>query len=487
MTEARENRGKSGTLVGRLRRSLSAKLLLLSIGCVLAAESFLLIPAVARQRLAWLSSRIENAYLVGLALESPEAEMISTTEADRLFRTADILGVMIDREGANILVSAPQVDFSNPPEMHYIDLTQSNAANMVSDATASLFSSGDNWLRVVGEPAYAPGERVDIIISQAALRRDLWASARNILWLSLLILLFAGSLLYWALNQIIVRPVARLTRNMTAFQENPEDEARLIAPSARADEIGVAERGLHELETRIQGLLSQRRRLAALGAGVSKITHDLRNILASAQLMSDRLAKSEDPRVRKLAPRLIQSLDRAIALSRDALVYARMEPSALSKSEFALKALIEEVFEDAAAMHVDFRNEVPETLRVVADRHQLYRAIFNLVRNAVDALAPEEPQEGEAPHAPARRGDILVRASPARHVIRIEIVDNGPGVPEAARETMFEPFKGSTKSGGSGLGLAIAHEIMKAHQGDLKLSRTGADGAAFELLLPDQA
>lgn len=469
---------QSTSLRHRIGRSLSTKLILLTIAFVFLAEMFVLVPSISRQRISWLNARVEAAYLVGLALEGPEFEMIRPEEADRLLATAGILGVMIDRDGANVLVASPAADRDEPPETSVIDLTEGNPAGMIGDAWATVFSSGDGWLRVIGSPIYAPEQRVDIIVSQRAVREDLLRYARNILLLSLIVSSIAGFLLYLALDRMIVRPARRLTRNMTAFQEHPEDPGRLYPASARADEIGIVERGLRDLEERIQDLLSQRRRLAALGAGVSKISHDLRNILASAQLMSDRLANSDDPRVKKLAPRLIQSLDRAIALSRDALAYARMEPSSLSRSQFLLAPLIDEVFEDAASLHVDFSSDVPEDLVVTADRNQLYRAIFNIVRNSVDAVTPHEAT------ADIRQGRVMIRTEQAAGAVSILIEDNGPGVPAAAIETLFEPFKGSTKPGGAGLGLAIAHEIARAHGGDLRLARSSAQGALFELALP---
>ncbi|MEQ1931253.1 MAG: HAMP domain-containing sensor histidine kinase, partial [Parvularculaceae bacterium] len=454
----------------------------LTIAFVLVAEMLVLIPAISRQRIQWLNARIEAAYLVGLALEGPEFEMIKPEEADRLLSTAGVLGVMIDRDGANVLVSAPAADLAAPPDVHFIDLAGANPATMISDAWSTFFSTGDDWVRVLGRPAYAPGERIDILVSQRALRHDLFRYAWNVLLISLVISSITGLLLYLALDLMTVRPLRRLARHMTAFQQNPEDPGQLLPQSARADEIGVAERGLRELESRIQGLLSQRRRLAALGAGVSKISHDLRNILASAQLMSDRLASSEDPRVRKLSPRLIQSLDRAIALSRDTLAYARMEPASLAKSAFLLAPLVEEAFEDAASLHVDFVSEVPADLAIVADRNQLYRALFNIVRNSVDALTPAEGDEKPA------AGRLVVKAEREGSIVRIEIADNGPGIAEDARAGLFEPFRGSTKPGGAGLGLAIAHEIARAHGGDLELAPSiGLKGATFEFSLPQPA
>lgn len=469
------------SIPAKFRRSLSAKLLLLTIFFVLFAEVLVLIPSVAKQRISWLQARIEAAYLVGLALEAPETEMIEPEVAEQLFATANILGVTVSRGGANIQIFAPDVDPARPPAMHYIDLRSSSVFDLLADAWGSMVSRGDTMVRVIGMPAFSRDGAVDIIISQKALRRDLRIYTRNILGLSLFIPTLTAGLVYGSLNLMIVRPVRALTRDMTAFQGNPEDPGNFVRPSLRTDEIGVAERSLLALELRINDLLSQRRRLAALGAGISKLSHDLRNILASAQLMSDRLAKSEDPRVRKLSPRLIQALDRAIALSRDTLSYARMEPGSLVKSRFSLHALVEEVFEDTASMRVAFVNEAPDTLDILADRNQLYRALFNLVRNAVDAMAPEG---GEPTADDARSNRVTISAYASALTVFIEVADTGPGLPEAARARLFEPFQGSLKPGGSGLGGAIAYEILRAHGGGLDLKSSDQHGAVFMLTLP---
>jgi len=323
-----------------------------------------------------------------------------------------------------------------------------------------------------------------MFVSQAALRRDLLIFARNVLGLSLVISSITAAAIYAALNAMIVRPVKRITKNMMNFELHPEDASAILSPSPRADELGVAERSLASLEGRLQSLLSERRRLAALGAGISKISHDLRNILASAQLMSDRLAKSDDPRVRKLSPRLISALDRAIALSRDTISYARMDPSALKIESVNIHALIDDVFNDCLAMGVTLINEAPSDMRVFADPTQLYRALFNLVRNAVEALAPQG--EDGAP-SPSEGAAVIVRAGLAAGEAVLEILDNGPGLPQAAIDSLYEPFKGSLKPGGSGLGVAIALEIARAHHGGLALSKSDASGATFRLTLPNAA
>lgn len=473
-------------VTGPLRRSLSAQLLAFTIIFVLIAEIIVLIPSVAKFRLDWMSARLEAGYLVSVTLKEAGEDMIEQTTRGRLFSTARIVAVNVEDDSGSALVYAPTFNAAIVRPMLHIDLEERGMIGALTDAWATLFSRGRALLHVTGWPTYAGGKAVELIVEQDALRTDLLRYTLNILALSLVISTLTAALFYRAATRVIVRPVARLTSNMDAFNQTPEDAGAVIAESAREDEIGEAERGLRALELRVQELLSQRRRLAALGAGISKVTHDLRNILASAQLMSDRLARSDDPRVRSLAPRLIRSLDRAIALSRDTLHYGRMEPSNLKKSSFSLHELVDEIFTDAASLQVDFVNEVDDAASVVADRNQLYRAMFNLVRNAVDAIAPDAGAHDSAtPEAPpAVKGAVIVRARREHAATIIDIEDDGPGLSDVARENLFEPFKGSQKPGGSGLGVAISHEILRAHGGALALLRSDASGTAFRLTVP---
>lgn len=468
------------TLADRVRRSLSAKLLILTIIFVFIAEIIVLIPSISDRRVGWLRDRLDAAYLVGLALDSPD-QMIDRETAEKLFATANILGVTIDSDGARMPVMTTRLTAGQSRVTRFVNLDRDMPQRQVASAWMTMFSTGDHSIRAVGRPENAPGVEVDMFVSQAALRRDLQVFARNVFLLSILISSVTAGLVYAALNAMIVGPVKRVTRNMMAFEKNPEDAEAILMPTLRADEIGVAERSLASMQGRTQTLLAERRRLAALGAGISKISHDLRNILASAQLMSDRLAKSDDPRVRKLSPRLIAALDRAIALSRDTLSYARMDQSALKLEPVSLRALIDDVFDDCVIDGVTLRNEAPAEFTVRADPTQLYRAVFNLVRNAVEALAPAG--EDGAP-SPAPGAAVTVRAFEQAKAAVIDIIDNGPGLPQAAIDSLFEPFKGSLKPGGSGLGVAIALEIARAHKGGLTLVKSDNSGAAFRLTLP---
>lgn len=462
---------------------MSAKLFALTVFFVLIAEAVVLVPSVSKERVTWLNGRIEAAYLVSLALEAPEAEMIDAATAAQLFETAEITGVTVTRDGARFLIYSPEYKDSAPPVTQFVDLREQSVIDMALAAWAHIFSSGDNFISVRGAPMSLRDESVEILVSEAALRKNLHVYARNIFFVSLLISAITAAFIYQTLNHQIVKPVRRLTENMAAFESDPEDTANLLQRSDRVDEIGEAESGLVALETRIQNLLAERKRLAALGSGISKISHDLRNILASAQLMSDRLAKSDDPRVRKLSPRLISSLDRAITLSNETVRYGKMDRHALRKTSVDIDALTTEVVDDSASLFVDIKNNIGQEIVTNADRTQLYRAIFNIVRNAVEALSPADP---DAEPGDTKR-NITISAAETPDTISIDIKDDGPGIPEDIIEHLFEPFKGSRKPGGSGLGIAIAYEIMRAHDGDLQLAKNGPDGATFRLTLPSQA
>jgi len=464
--------------------SLSTKLFLLAAAFILVAEIVVLVPSVSRERNDLLHARIEAAYLVSLALEGPSGVTWDEYVVRQLFSTANILGVTVNQGDIRTLILTPEIDPHGPPYMHHVNLEDQNVTEQILDSWETVFSTGKDLIQVTGAPRFAADNDVDIIVSQSALRADLLLHARKVLWLSLLISSLTALLLFWALNGIIVRPVERLTKSMADFELDPNKISHIHIPSGRKDEIGTAERNLAAMQKRLFDLLNEHRRLAALGAGISKISHDLRNILASAQLMSDRLTKSDDPSVRKLSPRLISALDRAIVLSRNTLTYGRMEEAALNKTNVNLHDLISEVFDDCAAMSIDMHNQIDPALSISADRTHLYRSFFNLVHNSVEAMMPNGPASCTADK---NIGAITASAAIYGNTLRIHIADTGPGIPDYASAELFEPFKGSQKPGGSGLGVAISAEIIRAHGGTIALKENNAHGAVFEINLPINA
>jgi len=301
----------------------------------------------------------------------------------------------------------------------------------------------------------------------------LWDFGIRILELSVVISLVTAALVYLSLQWLLVRPMRRITASMMNFREDPEDASRMIAAGGRRDEIGVAERELGVLQKTVRQALGQRARLAALGTAVTKINHDLRNILATARLVTDGLTASAAPEVRRVAPRLLDAIDRAVALCTHTLDFSREGAPPLAPSRFSVASLIDEIGPglgpSGEGLTIDCA--IPPELTVEADRDQLYRVLLNLARNAVEA------------------GAHRLRCTAVREngVVAIEVVDDGPGLPPKARDNLFRPFFGSARPGGSGLGLAIARELMRAHGGELALVSSTASGTIFRLTLPAAA
>jgi signal transduction histidine kinase len=273
-----------------------------------------------------------------------------------------------------------------------------------------------------------------------------------------------------------------LTDNMTAFRADPENPARIISASGRTDEIGTSENELASMQREIASMLHQKNRLAALGLAVSKINHDLRNLLSGAQLFSDQLSSSPDPKVQRFAPKLMRALERAIAFCQSTLSYgAALEPPP-ERRKLPLEPLIEEVHEALGlGIEVPIRwiVAVERGLVVDADHDQLFRILVNVARNSVQAL------QARGANDPAR-DQVRITGRREGGVVVIEVSDTGPGIPAKARAHLFEAFQSSTRAGGTGLGLAIAAELAQAHGGDIKLIE-GTIGATFRITIPDGA
>jgi signal transduction histidine kinase len=280
---------------------------------------------------------------------------------------------------------------------------------------------------------------------------------------------------------MFVRPLRRVTANMTAFRQDPENPQRIIAASGREDEVGTAERELAAMQRDLATMLQQKNRLAALGLAVSKINHDLRNLLASAQLFSDRLSSLPDPGVQRFAPKLMRTLERAIAFCQSTLSYGRVQEPPPDRRMLALEPLVDEVHEALGLAEGPIRwiVAVERDLTVDADPEQLFRILLNLARNATQAL------ESRAAKDPGR-DQIRITGRREGAVVVIEVSDTGPGFSERARAHLFEAFQGSSRPGGVGLGLAIAAELVRAHGGEMRLVE-GTIGATLRITIPDRA
>ena len=472
--------GEIPTRVGErvpLTRGLSMKLLVLTVLFITLAEMLIFLPSLANFRLSWLEERLSTAAAVGVVLVESDPDSLSREVQDELLRGLGAMALAVRDEGSSSLLVA--VDMPHGIDLH-VDLGGVSPLGEMHEALYALFFGGERVLRVFAP--FAAGEReFELVMSEAGLRKAMLAYARNVALLSLILSLMTATLVFYAIHRVMIRPMRAMTRSMLSFAEAPDDPARIVAASERRDEIGVAERELAAMQGELQRMLVERRRLADLGLAVSKINHDMRNILAAAQLMSDRLAQLKDPTARSLAPRLVRTLDRAISYSQDVLAYGRMQEPPPARRRLRLRDLVEEVFAlsgPEVAARIDLVNAVDPGFEVDADPEQLFRVLSNLTRNAVEAMS------GDAIPALVRR--LTVGAERTGGVSRILVEDTGPGLPRKARENLFSAFRGSARSGGTGLGLAIAHELVRAHGGTLELVESRGGRTAFLIAIPDR-
>ena len=278
------------------------------------------------------------------------------------------------------------------------------------------------------------------------------------------------------MRQALLLPMRQVVSHMQSYANAPEDARSIIAPNARLRELREAQDAMKSMQVELTGALKQKERLAQLGGAVAKISHDLRNILSSAQLFTDRIEASEDPTVARLAPKLVRSISRAIHLCETTLAYGRAEESAPQLEWLKLSRLFEDVVEAeqlASEGKITFTRTVAEDLQLRADPEQLYRVISNLCRNARQAL-----------EATPGQGQIDLSAAEAQGHWWIKVQDKGPGLPERAKNNLFTAFQGGTTKGGSGLGLAISAELIRGHGGRLSLEKSDAQGSIFSIELP---
>ncbi len=462
-----------------VRFGLTNRLLFLLLIFIMMAEVAVYIPTIANFRNAWLRDRLAAASTAALVFEAAPAGGVPDELEAALLRSVGAKTIVLKTKDSRRLLAA--TDMPSQIDENFDLRDPSNWGSIVS-AYHTLTASRDRVLNLVGQ-APLGADQIEITLDEAPLRQDMLRHSSNVLLLSLLSSSFVALLAALAINLMVLRPVRRLTTSITEFGRNPEGAGRVIEPSGRSDEIGVAEDALAIMQRDLLRELTRKKRLAALGMAVAKINHDMRNMLASAQLLSDRLADVSDPVVSRIAPKLVATLDRAISFCQSTLVYGRAVERPPKPGKLLLHPLVTDVVETIAplAPGIQIDNAVARDFEVHADAEQIFRALLNLVRNGADALTGAGALPGAEPL-------VRIRARKEGGQTLIEVCDNGPGVPPQARATLFQAFTGSSRPGGTGLGLSIAADIVHAHGGEITLVPTSADrglgGAMFRITLP---
>lgn len=482
MSEAIEGQGKLHHAMLQQKRGffhgLSGKLLILSAICVVLAEILIFVPSVSSFRLRWLEERLETAATVGMMLVESSSANISRQVQDDVLTAIGAKAIAIrDEEGSHLLVvsgTPAAIDLS-------VDLDDAPWPTAMHDAVDSLLSGEGRVMRVYGSIP-ENHKQFEVIIDEQDLREDMIVYARDIAFLSLIIPLIMAIMLFLATQRMMIRPVQLMTRSMLDFAKSPENPAHIIKPQLRHDELGVAERELAAMQVRLQNILAQQKRLADLGLAVSKINHDMRNILAAAQLISDRLSMVDDPTVQQVVPKLMRSLDRALSYSEGVLAYGKTQEAAPKLQDVELKLLVDELHDLLMLRNlhgIEVINSVDDGFQVRADPEQLFRVLFNLARNAMQAMNEGNAEDGNK--------CLTIKAEQDAGNYIVSVLDNGPGLPAIARQNLFSAFRGSTRSGGTGLGLAIAQELIQAHGGRIELVESRKGHTQFSIIIPRSA
>jgi signal transduction histidine kinase len=457
--------------------SLAGRLLGLTVVLTILGEIMVFAPALAQFHEAWLRERMNLAQVAALALEgSPNFEIAESLEFE-LLTNAEVQRAALQREGERELLLENFDEEISTEELVTYDYTDADEVQGFMWATESFFAPPGRVLRVMARPRFESGEFIEVVLNEAPLKRAMEDFSRRFLLTSTLILIAAATLIYFTLTIAFVRPMRELTRAIERFRDKPEDVSIAFPRSSRSDEIGRAQRAAADMAEQVRNALRQNERLAALGAAVARIGHDLRNMLSTAQLVADRLKNSEDPEVKRLMPRLERTIDRAAGLASSTLKYGRADEKAPELERVDLATAAQDAADDALVGFegIVYRDDVEPGLACIADGEHLHRILVNLMRNAAQAMMDTE------------RGNrtITVRGLKIERRCEIEVIDSGGGVRESLRERLFEPFvSAAPEAGGTGLGLAIARELTRAMGGELELTRAGAEGSIFRITLP---
>lgn len=484
--------------------SLSGRLFLLTLIFVLVSEVLTFSPAIGRYHRTLLENHILSAELAVMPFNEPgsgpgrrpgsdlpmmsvegdarpEASAMQALKRSMLSH-ANAIAVSVKRSDFRNYYSIGQLPRFSDEDIsrreHTIDLSRTALTFDTYNGLECLLFGGGRVL-YVSAPTHIPGaQEIGVFLDEAPIRAELLQFTKRIVANGLFVSAFTAFLVFASLFLFLVRPMQRIIQSMSAFRQNPEDASRILVPSRHVGEIGQAERELAAMQHDLFGFLRQKTRLAALGTAVARIQHDLRNILATAQLASDRLAMSEDPAVKRLSPSLVTAIDRAVNLATHTLKFVRAEENPPERSRFPLLRLVAEAADSALgaglANRPQLRLQIPDEVTVNADREQMFRVLLNLLRNAGQAVAEQSD------------GVLVVSARPAKHALEIDIADNGTGIPEKALSNLFQPFGSKSRTGGTGLGLAIARELVRGHGGDLVLRSTGPTGTLFRITLPEE-
>jgi signal transduction histidine kinase len=453
---------------------VAGQLLLYTVGMVLLVQVLLFPLLITERRNVWLQGRANASDLVALYVGPMPGHRVSD-ESARVGRDVMYIQSIVartDQRRDTILLHPDSID----GDIVTLRVPDDTAFWSIPATLAHFTSRDGRYIRLLYKPALSDYDELEIIVAETSVRQHLMAQSGAIALNIFIFSAVAGAVVYFMVYRIVVRPMRAIADSVTRFSQAPETPLTDMS-SGKSDEIRRVVGALEIMQRTVSTALRQRKRLADLGEAVAKISHDLRNSLSAAQVLSDGLADSHDPQVRDAAPRLERAIQRAVTLAEATLKYGRSETPLPNLASMKFRPVLDEAMEEGIAgwPNVQVRVECYDNLQVVADADHLHRVITNLVRNAARAVASRP--------AASVVGIVEARARLEDGNVILTISDNGPGVPRTVLAKLFQPFSKAGSDGGTGLGLAISRELARGMGGELVLASSGPTGASFALTL----
>jgi signal transduction histidine kinase len=411
-------------------------------------------PASGRQVLGYL--------LLGYEIDDRVARDLSRVAASEVaFRYGDsiVRSTLKPAQETELLQVAPRTAAGGPPQGDLIRLGEERFLASAVDLPVPDAPSLNLWVLKSFDRATA------------------FLSSLNELLLALgLTAVLAGSLLVFLVSHTFTRPLENLVAGVRALEQG--DYAYPLQAQG-GDEVALVTAAFDRMRTSLQKThreLLDAERLATIGRMASSISHDLRHSLAAVVANAEFLCESNlTPRQREdLYAEIGIAVNQMTELIDSLLEFSRTRES-LRPTYGDVRSAIDRAVQGVKA-HPEFQRI---RIRISGDGSsegwfdfkKLERALLNLLLNACEVVPPES---GKIDIELQRRGESL----------EIRIQDNGPGIAEAVRDRLFEPFVSHGKENGTGMGLTVVQKILQDHGGDVVVEQTSASGTTFRINIP---
>lgn len=248
-----------------------------------------------------------------------------------------------------------------------------------------------------------------------------------------------------------------------------------------ADDAQKLLASLDAFQDRMRLHIDEQARLAALGAGASFLAHDIRNLLASLQLNAEQLMQLPGEKEQRIGKRLATAIEQSLSLVEWAALYTSDKRDHLDVQKQKLRPIVSDAL-NFVRLHdprrrVQLVNDCLGNVDVVAERTLMFRILYNLALNAVQAMKGQETLQ-----------QIRIRASNSKEACIIRVSDSGPGLPGEERGTALMPhMSGARRPDGTGLGLKIVTDLVTWHGGRIDILHSDGHGTQFQITLPHNA